>query len=180
MQGLPAGTRFLRALTLVRNRWDQFFHEHEEVFRKYVRQNAILADGAKALISELMDSNVEIHVVSEGDSAIQMFKFYSLELEELVHTCVVTDVTCGVTPILNELFTLYRDSKTVPEEVERLYDQLSPYTVKSPAFFSKLLHALANPSGGGLEQRLQSAKFLTITEWESRSPFKALMIAASN
>jgi len=176
LRGLPMGTRFLRALALVRDRWGQSFPKHVQVFRQYVTDNAILADGARALISKLMDLNVEIRVVSEGDSAIQMFKFYSLGLEELVHTCVVTDVTCGVTPILNELFTLYKDSKSIPEEVERLYDQLSPYTVKSPAFFSKLLHALADPSGGGLEQRVQSAKFLTKTEWQSSSAFRVVMI----
>ncbi len=176
LRDVPAGIRFMKSLTSVRNRWDQFFPKHVEVFRKYVRHNAILADGAKALITELMDLNVEIHVVSEGDSAIQMFKFYSLGLEELVHTCVVTDATCSVTPILNELFTLYRDSKAVPEEVERLYDQLAPYTVKSPAFFSKLLHALADPSGGGLQERVQSAHFLTKGEWQSSSAFSAVMI----
>jgi len=176
LRELPMGTRFLKALTLVRERWGQSFPKHVQVFREYVSHNAILAEGARALISDLMDLNVEIHVVSEGDSAIQMFKFYSLGLEELAHTCVVTDATCSVTPILNELFTLYRDSKSLPEEVEQLYDQLAPYTVKSPAFFSKLLHALADPSGGGLQDRVQSAHFLTKGEWQSGSAFRVVMI----
>jgi FMN phosphatase YigB (HAD superfamily) len=171
-----AGVRFREALSRVKDRWGHFFPEHVQVFREYVTANAKLADGARDLISELMDLDVEIHVVSEGDSAIQMFKFYSLGLEELVQTCVVTDVTCGVTPILNELFILYGESGAIPEEILQLYDELAPYTVKSPAFFSKLLHALADSSDGGLQDRVRSTRFLTKDEWQSISAFRVVMI----
>jgi len=86
-------------------------------------------------MAQLKDAGAELHVVSEGDSAIQRFKFDSLGLAELVEGCVVTDTTCGVLSILDELFQLHKDLEMpqVPSFVIELYDALAPFTIKSPA-----------------------------------------------
>jgi len=177
LRNSPTGLRFIEALTRVRDRSSHFFDGGARRFREYVAANAPnLAEDARTLISTLMDLAVEVHVVSEGDTPIQRFKFDSLKLNELVQTCVVTDATCSVTPILNELFIFYKDSRAIPHEVVQLYDHLAPYTVKSPLFFCKLLHALKDQTAGGLQERVQSVRFLTKKEWHSSPDFSVVMI----
>ncbi len=170
------GTRFIGALARVREKQSRFFADHLQSFREYVTEHASLAEGARELIARLMDLGGEVHVVSEGDTAIQTFKFHSLGLKGLVETCVVTDATCGVSPILTDLFNFYKDSGDLPQEVVQLYDQLSPYTIKSQAFFSKLLHALRDPVGGNLLERMQSVHFCTGQEWQTSRAFSVVMI----
>ncbi|HEV2991821.1 MAG TPA: 2-phospho-L-lactate transferase CofD family protein, partial [Candidatus Angelobacter sp.] len=152
----------------LRLRWNSQLADRSRVFREYVESSANLAPGARELITQLKDARAELHVVSEGDSAIQRFKFNSLGLAELFQTCVVTDVTCGVLSILDELFQLFKDTEIqqVPSFVIELYDVLAPYTIKSPAFFSKLLHSIVDTSPGTLQQRVQSPRFLTPQEWQ--------------
>ncbi len=176
LREMPVGASFLKALSRIRDRRSQFFPEHCRLFREYIGAHASLAEGARDLISRLTDLGAEVHVVSEGDTAVQSFKFHSLGLKELAETCVVTDATCAVTPILGELFALYKDSPDTPQEVVPLYDQLAAYTVKSPAFFSKLLHALKDRGEGNVQERMQSARFCTGQEWQCSPEFSLVMI----
>jgi phosphoglycolate phosphatase-like HAD superfamily hydrolase len=162
----------------LRLRWNSQLADRSRVFREYVESSANLAPGARELITQLKDARAELHVVSEGDSAIQRFKFNSLGLAELFQTCVVTDVTCGVLSILDELFQLFKDTEIqqVPSFVIELYDVLAPYTIKSPAFFSKLLHSIVDTSPGTLQQRVQSPRFLTPQEWQNAPGRSIVMI----
>jgi uncharacterized cofD-like protein len=151
--------------------------EKQGVFQNYVLQNTFLATGVKDVISSLMVLGAEIHVVSEGDSTVQMFKFNSLGLEELVRTCLVTDMTYGVLPVIAELFATYKDMDVVPEHVEALYDQLVPYSIKSRAFYAKMLHALADETPDtALLERIKSTQFLTDEEWRYTRPMRIVMV----
>ena len=170
------GTDFLGALSRVQERWSGSFPEHVCLFREYISAHADLAEGARDFIFRLLELGAKIQVVSEGDTAIQTSKFHLLRLDELAETCLVTDATCGVSPILDELFASCKDSRSIPPEIVELYDQLAPYTVKSSAFFSKLLHALKAPMGKGLKERIRSAHFCTEQEWEGSPAFNLTMI----
>jgi hypothetical protein len=176
LRDTPLGTDFLRALSRVQERCDGAFPEHVLLFREYISAHADLAEGARDFIFRLLELGAKIQVVSEGDTVIQTCKFQILGLNELAETCVVTDATCSVRPILDELFALCTDSRSIPPEIVQLYDQLAPYTVKSSAFFSKLLHALKDPMGTGLKERIQSTRFCTEQEWEGSPALNLTMI----
>lgn len=120
-------------------------------------------------------TGAETYVVSEGDSSVQTFKFCSLGLASLVKECIVTDVTCGGAPIAIELFDHFKDAAQVPPCIERLFDQLSSYSVKSKAFYSKLIHVLVE-QGGSAQERLQSPRFLTAEEWQRTQPYFVAMV----
>jgi hypothetical protein len=125
----------------------------------------------------LTESGAEVHVVSEGNSAVQTSKFNSLGLAQLMQTCVVTDATCGAAPVVAELFARYRQAETIPSAVYVLHDQLAGYAVKSTAFFSRLLHALADEqSATTLQERMQSPRFLTADEWRHARPVSIVMV----
>jgi 2-phospho-L-lactate transferase/gluconeogenesis factor (CofD/UPF0052 family)/phosphoglycolate phosphatase-like HAD superfamily hydrolase len=147
-------------------------------FRRYVNANARLNPGAADLIHDSLTAGAEVHVVSEGDFAVQRFKFDSLKLADLVQTCIVTDVTCGILPLLDELFVLHKDlpADRIPHAVLELYDQLAPLTIKSEAFYTKLLHALRQSASDNLESRMKSFRFLTPEEWEAGVSFRLVMV----
>ena len=147
-----------------------------ERFRRHVEEYANLVPGARDIIDYLISSATEVHVVSEGDTTIQTFKFQSLKLVDLVKTCIVTDMTCGVQPLLAELFVLHRNDMEVPSSVAKLFDQLSPYTIKSTSFFSKLLHGLVDTNEANLQQRIASVRFLTPEEWNGCGPRQVIMV----
>jgi FMN phosphatase YigB (HAD superfamily) len=171
-----AAGALLDAISAAKDRSGNSPAEKRQVFKTFVQANANLATGAERILSNLITAGADVHVVSEGDSAIQMFKLQSLGLTELVHACVITDMTCGTAGILTELFLAYADSE-VPPAVESLYDQLAPYSVKSTAFFSKLLHAVVEQRpGSSLQDRIQSPKFLTADEWETTQPTSVVMV----
>jgi phosphoglycolate phosphatase-like HAD superfamily hydrolase len=174
----PKAGGLFDAIAAVRLRWSSQLADRSRVFRQHVESHANLAPGALELIAQLKDADAELHVVSEGDSAIQQFKFDSLGLAELVESCVVTDATCGVLSILDELFQLHKDLdvQQVPSFVIELYDALAPFTIKSSAFFSKLLHSLVDTSPGNLQQRIQSPRFLTPQEWQDAPGRSVVMI----
>ncbi len=174
----PEACALFDAVAAVRMRWNSQLEERSRVFREHVKSQASLVLGARELMAQLKDAGAELHVVSEGDSAIQRFKFDSLGLAELVEGCVVTDTSCGVLSLLDELFQLYKDleMRQVPSFVIELYDALAPYTIKSPAFFSKLLHSLVDTSPGSLQQRIQSPRFLTPQEWHNTPGHSVVMI----
>jgi phosphoglycolate phosphatase-like HAD superfamily hydrolase len=175
--GAEADVLFV-AIAALRLRWNSQLAERSRIFREHVESHANLAPGAQELIAQLKDADAELHVVSEGDSAIQRFKFDSLGLAELVESCVVTDVTCGVLSILDELFQLHKELEIeqVPPCVIELYDALAPFTIKSPAFFSKLLHSVMDTSPGTLQQRVQAPRFLTAQEWQDAPGRSVVMI----
>jgi phosphoglycolate phosphatase-like HAD superfamily hydrolase len=174
----PEASALFDAVAALRLRWDSELAERSRVFREHVASHANLAPGAQELIVQLKDADAELHVVSEGDSTIQRFKFDSLRLAELVESCVVTDVTCGVLSILDELFQLHKELEIeqVPPFVAELYDALAPFTIKSPAFFAKLLHSVMDTSPGTLQQRLQAPRFLTAQEWQDAPGRSVVMI----
>jgi phosphoglycolate phosphatase-like HAD superfamily hydrolase len=147
------------------------FRTQRKIFVEYVEKEAVLANGAKDIISRLTDLNAEVHVVSEGDSEIQGFKFASLRLRPLVPSCIVTDSTCNVGQVLRELCDIFRGREEVPTPVAELSDLLEQYSIKSAPFFVKLFHGLADRSGSSLEERMRSPRFLTAKEWdEGRGP----------
>ena len=168
----------LRRVDDLRQRLSSTLGERALVFRKYVESSASLAPGATELITDSLEAGAEVHVVSEGDFAVQRFKFDSLKLKDLVSTCIVTDVTCGVGGVLDELFLFYKDLpiKHISPAVVELYDQLAPLTIKSPAFYTKLLHALRDSASGNLQDRMKSPRFLTSDEWESGLAYCLVMI----
>jgi 2-phospho-L-lactate transferase/gluconeogenesis factor (CofD/UPF0052 family)/phosphoglycolate phosphatase-like HAD superfamily hydrolase len=162
----------------IRSLWKTGLGERSSVFRQYVESNAVLMPGASELIAQSVDSGAEVHVVSEGDSTVQRFKFDSLRLADWVQACIVTDVTCGILPVLDELFLQYKDKEIsqVPLSVVELYDQLVPLTVKSQAFYTKLLHAIRQSAGENLKDQMQSFHFLTPEDWQSASAYYLVMI----
>ncbi len=174
----PEASVLFDAVAAARMRWNSQLEERSRVFREHVKSHANLVLGARELMAQLKDAGAELHVVSEGDSAIQRFKFDALGLAELVEGCVVTDTTCGVLSLLDELFQLHkgREMPQLPSFVIELYDALAPYTIKSPAFFAKLLHSLVDTSPGSLQQRIQSPRFLTPQEWSSVPGRSVVMI----
>ncbi len=165
------------AMAQIGGRSGASFVERQRVFLNYVHSNANLLTGVEETVAALMSLGADVHVVSEGDTAVQTFKFDCLGLGQLARTCVVTDVTCGVAPVIHELFAMYKDSDAIPPAVQRLYNQLAAYTVKSTAFFCKLLHALVDASPGTtLQQRMQAPHFLTSAEWSRARPVRVVMI----
>lgn len=168
----------LRRVDDLRQHLGSTLEERALTFRRYVESNASLVPGATDLITDSFDAGAEIHVVSEGDFAVQRFKFDSLKLKDLVSTCIVTDVTCGVGGLLDELFLFYKDFpiEHIAPAVAEIYDQLAPLTIKSPAFYTKLLHALRDSASGNLQDRIKSPRFLTPAEWESGLAYCLIMI----
>ena len=152
-------------LSLVASSHHNSFTSQRKVFVEYVENNAVLAFGAKEIISRLKNLDAEIHVVTEGDSDIQAFKFKSLRLQDLAETCIVTDATCGLPPVLNEFASLFRSEEQIPTVVSELYDFIELYSMKSRPFFAKLLHSLVDRKGGSLRERIESPRFLTAEEW---------------
>jgi 2-phospho-L-lactate transferase/gluconeogenesis factor (CofD/UPF0052 family)/phosphoglycolate phosphatase-like HAD superfamily hydrolase len=146
---------------------DKALRSGRDRFRDYVGSNARLYAGAKEVIAALLNLGAQVHVVSEGDSAVQMFKFNSLGLGELVETCIVTDITCGIAPVLAELFAFCKEQKKPSAVLVRLYDELAPYCIKSTAFFTKLVHSLMEGTAADLRDRMQTPRFLTAREWQS-------------
>lgn len=165
----------LDAIAGARDRFGPSLEKRALEFRRFITKNAKLVPGAAELFGRLRVTGAETYVVSEGDSSVQTFKFCSLGLASLVKECIVTDVTCGGAPIAIELFDHFKDAAQVPPCIERLFDQLSSYSVKSKAFYSKLIHVLVE-QGGSAQERLQSPRFLTAEEWQRTQPYFVAMV----
>lgn len=172
----PVAAGLLKAIADVRDRKRLDLDSRAERFRQFVARNATLLPGAADIFAQLRTLGASIYVVSEGDSPVQEFKFRLLGLPELADACMVSDVTCSVSPVLDELFRGFRNMRDIPDCVGRIFDQLSPYAVKSVPFYSKLIHAFADPAPESLEARLSSPRFLTVEEWRSTQPHLFVMV----
>lgn len=175
LRSSTATGELLGAIAKARSRFESSLEKRALEFRRFITENAKLVPGATELFSKLRAANAEIYVVSEGDSSVQTFKFGSLGLPSLIEECIVTDVTCGAAPIAAELFDDFKDAAHVPAGVERLFDQLSSYSVKSKAFYSKLIHVLVEQNGD-LQDGLKSPRFLTKEEWQVTQPHFIVMV----
>lgn len=176
LRGLPEAEALLRAIAEARAPWGASLSTRSRGFRKYIETNARLAPGGREILAWLRTQEAEVHVVSEGNSAVQTFKFHSLGLADLAQSCVVTDATCGVLPLLDHFFSLDKDGAPLPEGVEELYDQLAPFTVKSSAFFCRLLHGIMSAPAPDLRECMKPFRFLTRAEWSKAPARRAAMI----
>jgi len=174
----PEVSRLLERVLDIREKDASVLAQQSAVFHQYVQKNAALAPGARELIAQLKEMGAEVHVVSEGNSAIQKFKFEVLGLASLAASCIVTDATCGVFPVLDELFLLHRETSVeqVPQFLVALYEQLASYTIKSCAFYAKLLHAIRDSSPENLQQHMSTPRFLTWEEWQNEPGYCLAMI----
>jgi len=175
LRNSPATGELMGAIAKARLRFQSSLEKRSLEFRRFITEKARLVPGATELAGRLRAAGAKIYVVSEGDSSVQTFKFASLGLAPLIDECIVTDVTCGAAPIAAELFDRFKDAAQVPAPVEQLFDQLSSYSVKTKAFYSKLIHVLVEQSGD-LQQRLKSPRFLTALEWQCTRPHFIVMI----
>jgi uncharacterized cofD-like protein len=175
-QKSPPALKLIREIAHVRNCYGSDLSERSRRFRNFISENAALSPGAMELIAEVRASGFQVHLVSEGDTTVQTFKFVSLGLSDLMDSCVVTDATLSVASVLDELFMRFRDADETPQCIGVLFDQLVPFTVKSRAFFSKLIHALVDPGLTTLRDHLMSPRYLTVEEWGSTQPHCAVMV----
>jgi len=148
-------------------------------FDEYVRQSGRTVADMAETVTRLRDHGAAVCIVTEGESITQQSKLEKLRLIELVDSVAVTDRTLGVMPLLNELFELWADGEEVPEYATRVYDSLSPYTVKEPPFYTKLAHAIVSAGPSGVAKEIESARFVAHRDWARLDKPRIAMVGDS-
>jgi CofD-related protein of GAK system len=145
------------------------FDEQLAVFDEYVAENAELVRGCSDLFESLDKANATLVIVTEGSSDVQLRKIEHLGLGDVIASVVVTDRTLGVFSLVEEMFAL-SDADDAPVDLLRTgYDGLCRYLVKTPSFYTKLVHSLVAGGPHSLPATMEAPDFLTPQQWAARA-----------